>query len=175
MYRARRTFRRFRRRGPKQFRTVNHFETDITQTAGGTEQQTVILTGVDDAANRSSNIPEGSLLRKIIVAGMCETVNAGKYQFYLGHRPGGETLVDPIASYFSTTDPLTQAAIKARKYRLAGPKTILQASAAIAPIKVALAWKGALRIRDGDDIIVSTILPATNQVFDCRVIAEFTQ
>lgn len=170
MFRARR--RRFFRR--RQTLTRNHFQTDFSQTTGGTAQNGTVATTVDDASNRSTHIPDGAILKYIIVEGQCETVNAGKYEFGLFRQPGGITLsADLVTDYYATTDPITTAMRNARVFKLAGPRVVLQASAAIAPIRFILKWKGRLKMRDGDDILLSHNMPATNQVADCRISIGF--
>lgn len=163
---------RGRRRRPSI--TRNHFELDVTQTTGGTAQNTTVATGVDDTSNRSTHIPDGAILKYIIVEAQCETVNAGKYSFGLWRQPGGISLsTDLTNDYYTTTDPITTAMRNARVFKLAGPKTIVQASAAVAPVRIFLKWRGSIKWRDGDDVLFATNMPATNQVADCRIAIGF--
>lgn len=78
-------------------------------------------------------------------------------------RPGAETApTDFIASWLDTTDPITANAIRARRFKMRGPKQTVQVAGAANPITTTLNWKGAMKIRDGDDIILSLRAPAAN-------------
>lgn len=156
-FRARR---RFRGRGFRRFvrakRTINHFENDITAVVSGTETLTTIATGVDDTSNRSTHIPDGARLVFLSVRGECTTIPAAttKFTHCLIHRAGGLTIsATPIASYFSTTDPLPGDAIMARKQMLAGPRVDTKAASDFTRHTFLLRWKGNILVRDGDDFI----------------------
>lgn len=153
--------------------TVNHFESTITTTTGGTEQIDVIATGVDAPNDRGPDIPTGSILKAITVNITAQTVAAGKYQFMLLRRPGAVAITAPITAWFTTTDPMTEDSIDARRLRLSGPQTKRQVTGALVPIVFKLSWRGNLKIHDGDDIILASIGPSSTQVFDTRIYLKY--
>lgn len=75
----------------------------------------------------------------------------------LARRPGGEDMTSWIGAYFVTTDPATENMITSRKYKMAGPFTKQVHSSGTAVMTGVLKWKGAMKIRDGDDIIASIL------------------
>lgn len=118
-----------------------------------------LATGIDDASNRSTHIPDGSILRSVRVGWQCTTIPAAvtKFQTILWRRPGGDATTSPITNYFLSTDPATQGMMSIRRFKLAGPFTRLKAANDFTAQKGFLSWKGNLKIRDGDDIL-ATIL-----------------
>lgn len=159
-FRARRRRGRGSRRIPV-MRTINHYEDDtsLATVATATETTMTIGVGVDDVSNRSTHIPDGSILRRISCMLRCTSIPtaATKFQAILWRRPGGHALSTPISNYFSTTDPLPEAALEIRRFKLHGPITVTKAASDFTTFKVFLRWRGMLRIRDGDDILVTVL------------------
>ena len=155
--------------------TQNHYETTLTHTAA-TELQTTLATGVDDASNRSSHIPDGAILRRVVVIAQGTTIPAAtqKFQSMLFYRPGGLTVSSTaIADYFATTDPLTAQMIQVRRYKLRGPFTQTKAASDFTPTRIKLSWKGRIRWRDGDDLILAT-LSEVNYTMNAQVYLTYT-
>lgn len=143
--------------------TRNHYETTLDITAADTTTDFTIATGVDDVSNRSTHIPDGAVLKYIRVIIRYPSLTAGTYRAAMWRRPGAETApTDFIASWLDTTDPITANAIRARRFKMRGPKQTVQVAGAANPITTTLNWKGAMKIRDGDDIILSLRAPAAN-------------
>lgn len=171
---------RARRRGGRSFGrrrrakpTINHYESTITQTTGGTEQSNTAITGVDDVSNRSTHVPDGAIITKVDVRLRCQDIQPGDHKALLFLSPGGLGITTPIASYYSVTDPLPEDAILIRRYKLNGPYVRRQVTGANQPITFHLKWKGRIRYRDGDDIVIQTNFPDTNQVTDTSVTYVF--
>lgn len=156
--------------------TRNQYETTVDTTTGGTAQDTTILTGVDDASNRSSHIPDGSILHSVVVIAYARQVSAGMHRLAMWRRPGTETSpTDFLSSYFDSSDPMTAAAIRARSFKLAGPRTQVQVSGALTPVKMVLKWRGKLRMRDGDDIILTHNFPVTGDDVTYTIYARYSR
>lgn len=141
--------------------TVNHWEDDssLSAVATATETSMTVATGIDDATNRSTHIPDGSILKAVRVSLQCNTIPAAvtKFQVILWRRPGGDATTNPITNYFATTDPATQSMMNIRRFKLRGPFTTNKAASDFTAYRTTLKWRGNLKIRDGDDII-ATIL-----------------
>lgn len=168
MFRARRRGgRRFGRRRAKP--TINHYESVITTTTGGTEQSNTLLTGVDDVSNRSSQVPDGAIATSLSCRLHCTSLQAGEYTAMLFLQPGGLGIATPIASWYSTTDPLPEDAILIRKYKLRGPIVRQQITESSFPMTFNLRWRGRLRIRDGDDLVLQTNFPNTGQTTNAQI------
>lgn len=162
MFRARRRGgRRFGRKRAKP--TINHYESVITTTTGGTEQGNTVVLGIDDVANRSSHVPDGAVLTKCSVRLQCDSLQNGQYKAMLYHSPGGLGIGTPLASWYSTTDPLPEDSILIRKYKLTGPFVRQQITESSFPMTFNLRWRGRMRWRDGDDLILQTNFPNTGQ------------
>lgn len=163
-----------RRRGPSLGRrrrakpTINHYESVITTTTGGTEQSNTVATGVDDVGNRSSNVPDGAILTKLNTRLQCDSLQNGQYKAMLFLSPGGLGIGTPLASWYVTTDPLPEDAILIRKYKLVGPIVRQQITESSFPMTFNLKWKGRIRWRDGDDLILQTNFPNTGQTTNAQ-------
>lgn len=175
-------FRRFRRgrrfRARPRFRTKpnivrNHFQNDITGVVTGTETLNTVATGVDDASNRSTHVPDGSTITSIHITGECTSIpaTATKFQHILFYRPGGTTIsATPITDWFVTTDPLPNAAILIRRHKLYGPVTDSKASSDFTRHRFRLRWRGRILVHDGDDFIWSVLQDSGgNLAFNARV------
>lgn len=149
--------------------TVNHWQDDASfvDVANATETSMTVVTGIDDAANRSTHVPDGSILKAIRCSVQCTTIPAAitKFQVILWRRPGGDATTSPITNYFSTTDPATQSMMNIRRFKLRGPFTTLKASSDFTAWRRTISWKGNLKIRDGDDILL-TILQDSGGTLD---------
>lgn len=97
-----------------------------------------------------------------------------KFQAILWRRPGGHALSTPIASYFNTTDPLTEAALEIRRFKLHGPLTITKAANDFTAMRATLRWRGNIKVRDGDDFLL-TVLQSSggNLDFQTNVLVGF--
>lgn len=169
--------RRFRGRRGRRFslftKTVDHYETTATITTGGTEEQYALNTATDAPNDRGSDIPAGAILKSITYVVTPQAILAGKYQMMMLRQPGATTFTTPIGSYFATTDPATEAMIKARKYCMVAPKTARVVTGALVPLRMVLSWRGNMKMQDGDDIVLSIIAPSSTQVFDIRVYKRY--
>lgn len=126
-----------------------------------------------DAPNdRGPDIKDGAVLTRLAIKVVAQSVAAGEYTFMLMRRPGGMAFsAEPVTGYFATNDPATQGMIEARKFKLAGPFQQRQVTGALVPIIFKLHWRGRLKMRDGDDIVLSSRTPSSTQVFDVKVFA----
>lgn len=130
-----------------------------TSTTGGTELQTVLTTATDDTTNRSTTMPTGAVLRKIRVNlwSTTDPAPAGKHQCMLLYQPGATTYASPIASWFSTTNPITEENQQIRSNILGrhpGVHTRVVSSTPSGPVFMSCFWKGKQLMHDGDDIVL---------------------
>lgn len=172
--------RSFTRRRGRRVRglTINHFEDDTTFAAVATATETTltVATGVDDASNRSTHVPDGAWLKSIKVnlqAGEISSTQM-KLQGILWRRPGGDATTNPITNYYATTDPATQSMMNVRRFKLRGPFTVAKAANDITPPKMSFRWRGNLKMRDGDDILLTILHNAgANRSFTTQVFTSF--
>jgi len=141
--------------------TVNHWQDDasLLDVASGTHTNLTVAVGIDDASNRSTHVPDGSILKSIKVRFQCTTIPAAitKFQFILWRRPGGDATTDPITNYFSTTDPAAQSMMSIRRFKLRGPFTVLKPASDFTAFRGSVSWRGNLKIRDGDDVFLTVL------------------
>lgn len=133
--------------------TKNRFDGTIGPTTANVESLTNVALGVDSPTNRSTSVPNGAIIRSVIVKLMPTLVN-GRHDAILFWRPGADDLATPIANYFDSADPLTEDGINMRRYALTRIQTYINDSTSINR-PTFLRWKGARRIREGDQIIVA--------------------
>lgn len=72
-------------------------------------------------------------------------------------RPGANALTGPLADWISQTDPLPEEPRQIRVFRMRGPFVRLKANGELTPYRVTLKWRGNMRMRDGDDVIVTLV------------------
>lgn len=118
-----------------------------------------VALGIDDASNRSTHVPDGRYLKMVKSTVWCTTIPGAltNYTLMMWRRPGGENLATPIASYFSATDPITEDAMNARRFKMAGPFRTLKANGEVTAYKKTIVWRGNMKIRDGDDVFVTVL------------------
>lgn len=171
-----RNFRRRRRRFKVIYKrallSVNHCEQTMV-TVGGTELATQMFTSLDAPTNRSTMIPAGAVLKRVLIRLFATdaTPVTGKHQCALFWRPASLGFSSPtgmIAGWYSSTDPLTTAAVEARKYIMGKVHTNVIVTGAAFPLKMTCSWKGNRVMRDGDDIILQLLDgTATNWYGEC--------
>lgn len=132
--------------------TKNRFDGTIGPTTANVESLTNVVLGVDAPTNRGPSVDNGSIVRSVVVK-LMPTLVAGRHDFLLMWRPGADDLATPIANYFDQTDPLPEDVINMRRYALTKMQTYINDSTSITRPTI-LRWKGARRIREGDQIIV---------------------
>lgn len=152
--------------------TSNHCEVTISSTAG-TEIQTAIFTATSGPSNRGAHIPEGATLIKVVAKIMAsdDTPVQGKHQCFLVKRPGATVFTTgPITNWYATTDPVTEEMIDVRRYAMVRkPHTNFIISGQAVGNRCTLVWKGKWVMRDGDDVIVSTLSTnLTNYYVECH-------
>lgn len=158
--------------------TWNHWEDDssLSAVATATETNATIAVGVDDASNRSTHVPDGSILKSVSVRLQCTTIPAAvtKFQIILWRRPAADGTATPIAHWFSSTDPATQEHMSIRRFKLAGPFTSVKAASDFTAWKGRLFWRGNLKMRDGDDIFATILHDAGgNLAFKMQCATKF--
>lgn len=145
----------------------NHYETTLVHGGAGTQTTNVCLT-VDDVTNRSTHIQNGGVLKHVVVEIQPQSLAAGKYQCLMFKQLGPVTQADPIAAYFSSTDPLSEDAVLMRRNLMGRLETRRIFSTAVTPIQFTCKWKGNSLMRDGDAINVA-IGSNVALTFDIRV------
>lgn len=149
----------------------NHYELDMATTSG-TELITPIMTGTETPTDRQISVPTGAQIHYCIVRIQAQTIAAGKYQCMLSWRPGAETLTLPIASYFTTTEPVTNDMLRARRTCLSPPHTQRVVAGALVPVTFRCMWKDrkGRTVQDGDDIVLTLLQNSGGGVtFDTQV------
>lgn len=145
----------------------NHYETTMVHGGAGS-QTTVVAVAVDDVTNRSTHVQNGSVLKKVVVEIAPQTLTAGKYQCLMWKQLGGVAVADPIASYFSSTDPITEDAVLMRRNLMGRVETRRVFATAVVPLGFTCKWRGNTLMRDGDAIDI-TIGSNVALTFDIRV------
>lgn len=138
--------------------TVNHYNNSFAS-AAGVELLTTGFTGVDDATNRSTHIPEGAIVTSVKVKQWMYTdpPALGLHRALLMFRPAAQVIATPITFWFTTTDPLEEEAIEIRRQKRAprnGISTHINTTGAQTARGHTLFWKGRQMMREGDDWIV---------------------
>lgn len=139
----------------------NHCEMSFT-TAAATESQQVITTALDDTTNRSTQIPTGAILKRMVVRlwATDATPVTGKHQCMLYYRPGATAIATPIASWFSTTNPITEENHQIRQLVLGkhpGVHTQFVVTGAAFPLREVCTFRGNRLMHDGDDIVLTQL------------------
>lgn len=170
--------RRFFRTSTKSYRpsvhvTRNRFEQTLAPSAG-TETPISVAACVEAPGDRASAVPAGAVVRSIVVQCNTDSTGVGKHQYLLVYRPAAENLATPIASYWDSTDPLTEEGVKMRRLAMSKCETVMISASSIVPYKRTFKWKGAKRMYDGDDINLWVLDEATT-TYDCEVWMTFTQ
>lgn len=176
---GRRSFRRrrryggaFTRRSKPGLMTTNHCEM-TTVTTGGVELQTAVFTSTSSPSNRGATIPEGSILKKVVIRlwATDATPVTGKHQCFLVKRPGATVFTTgPITNWYLTTDPVTEEMIDVRRYAMSKrPHTLVTITGASGPPRMTCFWKGNWPMRDGDDVVLAQLdASATNWTLECH-------
>lgn len=155
--------------------TVNHASITAFATVAATAESNTIFTGVSGPSNRGTHIPEGAFVKTIILDlwNADTTLSVGKHQAGLWWRPGAQTFAsEPISAWFATTDPMSQGMIESRKFVLCKPKTVFTVTGGSAAPRFLFVCHPNRVIRDGDDIIVSSLDDA-NSTWDGIATAKY--
>lgn len=139
-------------------KTTNHYNNSFAS-AAGTELQTTAFTGIDDATNRSTHIPEGAIVTSIQVKQLMYTdpPALGLHRAMLFFRPAAMAISNPISAWFDATDPLTEDAIHIRQQKRAPRRGIsahINTTGAQMSRGHSLIWRGRQMMRDGDDWVI---------------------
>lgn len=140
--------------------TVNHARITPFATAAGVAETNTIFTCVSGPSNRGTHIPEGAVLKRVILDlwNADTTLSVGLHQAGLWIRPGGLAFAaEPITGWFATTDPASQGMIEARKYVICRPRTQFTVTGGSAAPRFRLSCKMNRTMRDGDDIVVASL------------------
>lgn len=157
-------------------KTRNRFETTLATTSA-TESQMPIVEVVEAPANRGTNLPVGSLLRSLVISVQPTAIVEGRHQAGLFYRPASENVVTPIASYFDSSDPLTEEGVKIRRLamsKVSSDAAFLTTGGGLPLPRRTFRWKGAKRLYDGDDISL-WFLDTTSTTYIAQVWTTFTQ
>jgi len=114
------------------------------------------------------------VVRSITLQARPQAINAGESQFLLVYRPAAENVATPIASYWDTTDPLTEEGVKMRRLAMSRCKTIMINTTDGTPL-LTMKWKGAKRIYDGDDISLWAHTGGADTTWNVQGWMTFTQ
>lgn len=153
--------------------TRNRWETTLTVQAAQ-ENALSIVNGVETKSDRLNDVPEGSILRSIVLNARPAAINAGETQFLLVYRPAAENVATPIASYWDTTDPLTEEGVKMRRLAMSRCKTIMVNTGDSTPF-LSVRWKGAKRIYEGDDVSLWGHTGGSDTVWNVQGWISYTQ
>lgn len=153
--------------------TRNRWETTLTVQAAQ-ENALSIVNGAEAPADRLDDVPAGAILRSIVLNARPQAINAGETQFLLVYRPAAENVATPIASYWDTTDPLTEEGVKMRRLAMSRCKTIMVNTGDSTPF-VSFKWKGAKRIYDGDDVSLWAHTGGADTTWNVQGWMSFTQ
>lgn len=157
----------FRRFKPA-IRVKNHYETTLIAGAGATTNLTVAL-AVDDVTNRSTHVQNGGVLKKVVCEVVPQSIVAGKNQCLMWKHLGPVTMSDPIAAYWSSTDPLSEDAVLIRRNLMGRVDTKRVYASSVVPFQMVCKWKGSSLMRDGDAIEISVNNTGSSVTFDVRV------
>lgn len=143
----------------------NHFEVSFL-TVGGTETETTIASGTDDVVNRSTSFPTGAIMTRISCRlwAIDTAAVTGKHQCAMFYQAGAENQSSMIAAWFSTTNPIIETNVDARRNILSKHvSTNYVVSGQTEPLRFHCFWKGRKLIHDGDDILLCSLdTTATN-------------
>lgn len=154
--------------------TKNRFTGTIGATTATVEANTSMVLGVDSPTNRSTSVPNGAILRSVLVNIYPQTMTAGKHRALLWRRPAAEDLSEPIVSYFNAADPLSEDGINMRKYAMGRVQTYFNdATSMVRPFH--LRWKGAMRIREGDEVMATILDTSTATTYTYEAWTSFTE
>lgn len=134
----------------------NHYEIGFT-TVAATELQTALLTGTDDVVNRSTSFPTGAILTRLVVRiwGTAGTPVGGKHECMILYQAGASDYATPIASWYSTTNPIAEENQQVRANNLErGVKRIVTITGASGAPRLTCFFRGKKLIHDGDDILL---------------------
>lgn len=154
--------------------TRNRFENTLGVTTGGTETPQSICLAVEAPGDRSTAVPAGCIVRSIVCNLRATEPVDGKHQCLLVYRPASENVATPIASYWDSTDPLTEEGVKLRRLAMGRCHTREVNAATDIPHVFTCRWKGQKRMYDGDDIS-AWILDEAGTTYRCQTWMSFTQ
>jgi len=155
---GRRSFTRRRRSGQRGL-TTNHFTGTVTNVATATETATTILTGIDAVTNRGSHVPDSAWVKYVSVTVTCTTIPAAitRFQACLFLERGGDTISNPITSWFTTTDPISEGMLEARQGIRSRVVDVTKAASDFTVFRAKLVCKRGFKMRDGDDLKLSLL------------------
>lgn len=153
--------------------TRNRFDGVIGPTTAAVSSNTNIATAFADPANRSTSIPNNSVLRSVVVVLHPTTMTSGKHQCLLWRRPSLENITAPIASYFESAEPMTEDGVKMRQLPMRKVETYINdATSTIRPFRCK--WKGIMRMHEGDDVVITVLDTTTATTYNYEAWTTYT-
>lgn len=136
--------------------TVNHCNGSQFSTVADTTSQRAEFTTVENADDRSADLPMGAVLREIDIQAWSidGTPPNGRHECLMLFQPGGTTYSDPIAAWLNSTDPLTEEAIQVRQNIMVPYHRQQTITGISGPLRWRCRWTGNKILRDGDDVVV---------------------
>lgn len=156
-----------RLRNKPALRSVNHHQFGAVTTVAAVDLQNAVFVGIEPPTNRGIHLPVGSILTDIRVdAWATDAVPVtGRHQCMLLYRSGAQVFANPVASWFDSSDPLSEDAIEIRRANLSPVLTQYVINNNDRPVHHICKWSGKRTIRDGDDIILDLLDTAITNWF----------
>lgn len=154
-----------RLRSKPALRSVNHWQLGALTTVAATDLQTPIVTGIEPPTTRGLHVPVGAIITDIKVEAFATDATPvnGRHQCMLLWRSGGQVFANPVASWYDTTDPMSEDAIEIRRANLSPVITKYVITGHDLALKHICTWRGKRVVRDGDDVILNLLdTTATN-------------